>query len=100
MDEIDFDAEFKKLTHALADPEIAISLSEVSEFLELLSETSMHLNRFVSMCLIEKGNLEIPEQLILLIPHLSSGLIETNDIMHEIVCEDDEDEDDDLEEED
>ena len=100
MDEINFDAEFAKMTDGLdlADTEVTISMFEIAHTLEAIHEACAFLAEYMSIQVSLPANLqlEFPESLIPVIPHFRRTAEMIADELHSafhVDCEDCDDED-------
>lgn len=106
MDEINFDAEFAKLTDNLdiANPETTISMFEIAHTLEAIHEACAFLAEYMSIQVSLPSNLqlEFPETLVPVIPHFRRIAELIADELHSTFhvdcdeCENEEEEGDDL----
>jgi len=103
MDEINFDEEFAKLTGGMegSSPELTISLFEIAEALESIHEACTFLSEYIKIqiALPDDVQLEFPDDLVPIIPHIRRTAEIISDELHSMLCtahddEDEEEEDD------
>lgn len=86
MDEINYDAEFAKLTGGLdiPDPEVAISLFDIAHTMEAIHEACAFLSEYIKiqLSLPEGVQLEFPDELVPIIPHFRRTAEIISDELH------------------
>jgi len=102
MGEINFDAEFAKLTDSLdiSNPEVAISLFDIAHTLEAIHEACAFLAEYikVQVSLPDHLQLEFPDNLVPIIPHFRRTAEAISDELHSMFhiecmeCEEDDEE--------
>lgn len=87
----DFDEQFKDLVKDLPDPEIAMSLVDVSEAIEVGGDCLTHLSKFITAAIVNGDDImEIPDNLANLVNAFGYLCVELSDSLHSFLCDEDE----------